>query len=128
MRSSIAPNRVSHAHALSVQANNPASVHRLLEKKKEYEAVAALERTSALYVKRIEGLADDCEVMADAGQVHGQVLEQWPNMFRILGFFLANRQQYAESEASLAGLEATPGERLVRIPLDEVQAGQARPS
>lgn len=77
MRSSIAPNRVSHAHALSVQANNPASVHRLLEKKKEYEAVAALERTSALYVKRIEGLADDCEVMADAGQ--GESTHAWDN-------------------------------------------------
>jgi len=43
-------------------------MNKLLEKKKEYEAVAALERASALFVKRIEGLADDCEVMADAGQ------------------------------------------------------------
>ncbi|KAH0827294.1 hypothetical protein J3R83DRAFT_3917 [Lanmaoa asiatica] len=128
MRSSVAPHRVSHAHALASQTNNPASVHRLLEKKKEYEAVAALERASALFVKRIDALADDCEVMADAGQVHGQVLEQWPNMFRILGLFLANRQQYAESEASLASLESAPGERLIRIPLDEVQAGNARPS
>lgn len=68
MRSSIAPNRVSHAHALASQASNPVSIHRLLEKKKEYEAVAALERASSLFVKRIEGLADDCEVMADAGQ------------------------------------------------------------
>ncbi|KAG2142750.1 uncharacterized protein EDB93DRAFT_1088690, partial [Suillus bovinus] len=41
---------------------------RLQEKKKEFEAVAALERASALVLKRIEGLADDCEVMADAGQ------------------------------------------------------------
>ncbi|KAF8549026.1 hypothetical protein OG21DRAFT_1515644 [Imleria badia] len=120
MRSSIVPGRVPN--------NNPASAHRLLEKKKEYESVAALERASALFVKRIEALADDCQVMADAGQVHGQVLEQWPNMFRILGHFLANRQQYAESEASLAGLESAPGERLVRIPLDEVQAGNAKPS
>ena len=68
MRTSVAPNRVSHAHALTAQANNPAAAHRLLEKKKEYEAVAALERASALFVKRIEALADDCEVMADAGQ------------------------------------------------------------
>lgn len=68
MRPSVAPNRVSQAHALASQANNPASVHRLLEKKKEYEAVVALERSSALFVKRIEALANDCEVMADAGQ------------------------------------------------------------
>jgi len=68
MRPSVAPSRVSHAHALAAQANNTASAHRLLEKKKEYEAVAALERASALFVKRIEALADDCQVMADAGQ------------------------------------------------------------
>ena len=65
-------------------------------------------------------------------------------MFRILGLFrtslrpipsrthacliVANRQQYAESEVSLADLDAAPGERLVRIPLDEVQAGSTRPS
>lgn len=65
MRSSIAPTRVS---ALAAPPNNPASLHRLSEKKKEYEAVAALERASALFVKRIESLADDCQVMADAGQ------------------------------------------------------------
>lgn len=68
MRQSVALNRASHAQALASQANNPATVHRLLEKKKEYEAVAALERASALFVKRVEGLADDCQVMADAGQ------------------------------------------------------------
>lgn len=62
------PSRVSHAHALAAQANNAASAHRLLEKKKEYEAVAALERASALFVKRIEALADDGQIIADAGQ------------------------------------------------------------
>jgi hypothetical protein len=66
MRQSVAPGRASHAHAL--QANNPASLLRLAEKKKEYEAVAALELASALFVKRLEGLADDYDVMADAGQ------------------------------------------------------------
>ncbi|KAI9572379.1 hypothetical protein HD554DRAFT_2015498 [Boletus coccyginus] len=119
------PSRVSHAHALAAQANNAASAHRLLEKKKEYEAVAALERASALFVKRIEALADDGQIIADAGQVHGQVLEQWPNMFRILGLFLANRQRYAAPEASPTSFESVPGERLVRIPLDDVQAGNA---
>ncbi|KAF9233485.1 hypothetical protein BU15DRAFT_80035 [Melanogaster broomeanus] len=98
MRQSVAPSRMSHATSLASQANNTAALNRLLEKKKEHEAVAALERASALFVKRIEGLADDCEVMADAGQVHGQVLEQWPNMFRILGLIFGKRQQSAESE------------------------------
>ena len=73
MRSSIAPSRVSHAHALA--APNPALLHRLVEKKKEFEAVAALERASAFFVRRMEGLADDCEVMADAGQ--GKSLHVW---------------------------------------------------
>ncbi|KIK91302.1 hypothetical protein PAXRUDRAFT_830956 [Paxillus rubicundulus Ve08.2h10] len=68
--------------------------------------------------------------MADAGQVHGQVLEQWPNMFRILGLFLANRQNSAqsESEESETVLCSVTGERLVRIPLDEVQVDGSKPS
>lgn len=41
---------------------------KLLEKKKEYDAVCALERASALYLERIEGLGEDCDIMADAGQ------------------------------------------------------------
>ncbi|KIJ65412.1 hypothetical protein HYDPIDRAFT_174879 [Hydnomerulius pinastri MD-312] len=128
MRQSVAPNRMSHAASQASQANNAAATNRLLEKKKEYEAVAALERASALFVKRIEGLAEDCDVMADAGQIHGQVLEQWPNMFRILGLFLANREQYTESEEPSTLPESAPGERLVRIPLDELQADGAKAS
>ncbi|KAH7888430.1 hypothetical protein F5I97DRAFT_1803664 [Phlebopus sp. FC_14] len=128
MRQSVAPNRASHAASLANQANNPAAMNRLLEKKKEYEAVAALERASALFVKRIEGLADDCEVMADAGQVHGQVLEQWPNMFHILGLFLASRQQNSQGEDDSALPGSAPGERLVRIPLDELQSDAPNPS
>ncbi|KAL4073224.1 hypothetical protein V8B97DRAFT_1953163 [Scleroderma yunnanense] len=121
MRQSVAPNRIS-------QAASAAAVNRLLEKKKEYEAVAALERASALFVKRIEGLADDCEIMADAGQVHGEVLEQWPNMFRILDLFLANRQQYAAHEDISEISESAPGERLVRVPLDELQSDMTKSS
>ena len=160
MRSSIVPARVS---ALAAQPLNPASLHRLLEKKKEYETVAALERASALFVKRIEGLANDCQVMADAGQGESAHAWNYPVLIaldrsprpssrtmaqhvphtRTLSCVsathpspelcscvcvVANRQQYAESEASLADLESAPGERLVRIPLDEVSAGNARPS
>lgn len=40
-------------------------------------------------------------------------------------YLVANRQQNAASEASLASLESAPGERLVRIPLDEVQTSNA---
>ncbi|KAF9219561.1 hypothetical protein BS17DRAFT_717025 [Gyrodon lividus] len=128
MRQSVAPTRMSHAAPLISQANKAAAMNRLLEKKKEYEAVTALERASAMFVKRIEGLADDCEVMADAGKVHGEVLEQWPNMFRILGLFLANRQQSVESEEPGAVLGPASGERLVRIPLDELRTDGSKPS
>jgi hypothetical protein len=66
MRHSIAPNRASYA---SQSTGSQAVVTaKLLEKKKEYDAVAALERASTQYLQRLEGLAEDCEVMADAGQ------------------------------------------------------------
>lgn len=65
MRQSMAPTRASHA--ASHQPPNPAALARLQEKKKEFEAVSALEKASALFVKRIEGLGDDCDIMADAG-------------------------------------------------------------
>lgn len=41
---------------------------KLIEKKKEFDAVAALERASALYLQRIEALGEDCEIMAKAGE------------------------------------------------------------
>lgn len=81
----------------------------LNQKKKEAEAVDALQRASALFLQRLEGLADDCEAMADAGAgawvfshyhrgswalpiftrktVLGEVLAQWPQMFRIMNLF-----------------------------------------
>jgi DASH complex subunit DAD2 len=40
----------------------------LIEKKKEYDAVSALERASALYLERIEALGEDCNTMAKAGE------------------------------------------------------------
>jgi len=80
-----------------------ATLSKLTEKKKEYDAVSALERASALYLERLEALGDDYDVMADAGEgkalsshslqqlndfpVHGQVLAQWPKMFQILSQF-----------------------------------------
>jgi len=52
--------------AVPGSASAPTSA-KLIEKKKEYEAVSALERASALYLERIEALAEDCDIMADAG-------------------------------------------------------------
>ncbi|KAF7969157.1 hypothetical protein HWV62_28204 [Athelia sp. TMB] len=131
MRQSVAPSRASHAASSLHQPPNAAALARLQEKMKEYEAVSALEKASALFVKRIDGLGDDCEDMAAAGVVvvvHGQVLEQWPNMFRILALFLANREQSAgqqENASADGGTTASDeGSRLVRIPIDELQAAK----
>lgn len=105
MRQSVAPSRISHAPGSSSQAATAAAAAKLLEKKKEFDAVSALERASSLFLERIEGFAEDCDIMADAGkgnftacpcftrmmtssrEVHGQVLEQWPRMFQILSLF-----------------------------------------
>lgn len=68
MRQSVAASRASHGASLNSQANSAAAAAKLLEKKKEFDAVSALERASALYLERIEGLGEDCDIMADAGQ------------------------------------------------------------
>ncbi|KAF8621537.1 hypothetical protein AX15_007709 [Amanita polypyramis BW_CC] len=106
-RQSLAASRTSYASA-NAQA---AATAKLFEKKKEYDAVSALEKASSLYLQRIEGLAEDLDVMADAGQVQGQVLEQWPGMFQILSLFLGVRPTEDNAE----------GERLVRIPIEGLQ-------
>ncbi|KZP08422.1 hypothetical protein FIBSPDRAFT_761336 [Athelia psychrophila] len=128
MRQSVAPSRTSHAASSLHQPPNPAALARLQEKMKEYETVSALEKASALFVKRVEGLGEDCEDMAAAGVVHGQVLEQWPNMFRILGLFLEKREQHAEPGENASAEDGPPasdeGSRLVRIPIDELQAAK----
>lgn len=64
MRQSVAPLRQSH---LPNPATNAAAAAKLLEKKKEFEAVLALEKASAQFLKRIESLGDDFDVIADAG-------------------------------------------------------------
>jgi len=65
MRPSIAASRASH---LPSGVSSSAAAAKLAEKKKEFDAVSALERTSTLYLERITALAEDCEVMADAGR------------------------------------------------------------
>ncbi len=103
LRQSSIPARTSSAPSHSSQGPSSATV-KLLEKKKEYDAVSALEKASTLYLQRIETLGNDCDIMAKAGEgmnhltippiipsdnltVHGQVLEQWPRMFQILSLF-----------------------------------------
>ncbi|KJA27717.1 hypothetical protein HYPSUDRAFT_130784 [Hypholoma sublateritium FD-334 SS-4] len=124
MRHSLAPNRASQAGSYS--NSSATTLAKLLEKKKEYEAVSALERSSSLYLERIEALGDECDIMANAAEVHGQVLAQWPKMFNVLGQFLASREQSeAENDLPTPLKTVAEGERLVRIPLEELQQGNA---
>ncbi|KAJ3819625.1 hypothetical protein F5880DRAFT_1489363 [Lentinula raphanica] len=129
MRPSSIANRSLYANP---QTNSQATLLKLNEKKKEYEAVAALERTSSAFLERILGLADDCDVMAMAGEVHGQVSEQWPRMFHILSLFRARLRPFRLSEAyvSYSTVNArgssedqadstSQGEMLVRIPIED---------
>ncbi|KAJ3503050.1 hypothetical protein NMY22_g18386 [Coprinellus aureogranulatus] len=110
----------SYAAGRVSQAPSAAATAKLQEKKKEFEAVSALEHASAQYLERISALAEDCEVMADAGRVHGQVLQQWPRMFEILNQFLTSRQQFTSADADSD--TTIGGERLVRVPIDELDA------
>lgn len=64
MRASMAASRQSQAPGAIA---NAAANAKLLEMKKEYEAVAALERAGAHFLKRIEDIGDDFDVIADAG-------------------------------------------------------------
>lgn len=66
--SSIYSSRASHASSLTSQAANAQLNAKLLEKMKEFDALQALEQTTTSYVRRIEALSKDCEVMADAGK------------------------------------------------------------
>ncbi|KAG7090904.1 hypothetical protein E1B28_009981 [Marasmius oreades] len=117
-RPSTLGNRSSYAHGLSQQATSAATATKLIEKKKEYDGVAALEKASSLFLERMTGMMEDCDVMANAGEVHGEVLEQWPKMFHILNLFLTSRS--GESEEHGANFEAD-GQMLVRVPIDELQ-------
>jgi DASH complex subunit DAD2 len=62
--------RASHAASASSQtaSTTAAATAKLLEKKKEYDAVCALERASTLFLERIEGLGEDFDIMANAGE------------------------------------------------------------
>ncbi|KAF5388866.1 hypothetical protein D9757_005680 [Collybiopsis confluens] len=111
----------SLANRTSSSANAQATLLKLAEKKKEFEAVAALETASNNYLDRINGLANDCDIMALAGEVHGQVSEQWPRMFHILNLFLASR----ETSQDQPNHPLKEGEMLVRIPIEDPDTNTA---
>jgi len=58
--------------------------------------------------------------------VHGQVLAQWPQMFRILNMFVAAREASASTgeEPGVDVDPVPPGGRLVRVPIDELRQAE----
>ena len=68
MRPSSIANRSSYAPGVTSQANTQALLLKLAEKRKEYEAVAVLDKTCSSYVERIAELGKDCNIMALAGE------------------------------------------------------------
>lgn len=67
-RSSVHPTRASHAGSLAPQTSQSALLAKVEEKKKEADALTALEKLSAEYVRRLSAIDYDCMVMADAGK------------------------------------------------------------
>ena len=67
-KSSVYSVRASHAGSLASQSSSAQSEAILLEKKKEHDALLALERVSNEYLRRLEAIDYDCNIMADAGR------------------------------------------------------------
>ncbi|PAV20325.1 hypothetical protein PNOK_0295200 [Pyrrhoderma noxium] len=125
-KSSVYSVRASHAGSLASQSSSAQAEAILLEKKKEHDALLALERVSNEYLRRLEAIDYDCNIMADAGRVHGEVLSQWPEMFRILSLSVPslNPQSKPDGEAQ-NNIAQQNCERLVRVPIDELQERQS---
>ena len=67
-RSSAYPTRASHAGSQASKASQSQLLAKVEEKKKEADALSALERLSAEYVRRLSAIDYDAMVMADAGK------------------------------------------------------------
>jgi DASH complex subunit DAD2 len=95
MRPSTTSTRASHAPGSQPPPPPSATLlARQADKKKEFDAVDALERASELFVRRLEGLADDSESMADAG-IGACVLAcvhvlAWPALARVHTSFFSS--------------------------------------
>ncbi|VDC06361.1 unnamed protein product [Peniophora sp. CBMAI 1063] len=114
-RQSVASARASILKGSGSGAQSSSAAARLLEQKKEYEALEILERLSQSFVRRIEQLCEDSEVMADAAVVQGRVLAQWPEAFRLLNMFVtvqAETLRSSNAQETDAELTVPKGERL----------------
>jgi hypothetical protein len=91
----------------------PQSATRYIEKRKEVEAILALERATAEVASRFDALSHDLDVVAEAAKgahlkpsrhcpnisaVHGSVLAHWPHMFELVALFCKLLVLYARRE------------------------------
>ena len=170
-KSSVYSVRASHAGSFASQSSSAQAEAILLEKKKEHDALLALERVSNEYLRRLEAIDYDCNIMADAGRgmlfvftvaewTRAQVMSSsWRSAFamagnvqnfesfryvRPRGFFSRfipiflftysfvlynivpslNPQSKPDGEAQ-NNITQQNCERLVRVPIDELQERQS---
>jgi len=81
-------------------------------KKKEYEAISALEHSCAELIATLDEMATDLNTTAEATTAIGKAMEHWTDMFLILSISL---------EALRVQDQPSPPNRLVRLSLDALQ-------
>ncbi|KAG9032350.1 hypothetical protein FS837_002765 [Tulasnella sp. UAMH 9824] len=96
---------------------------RLLEKRQEWEAIAALDEATEEIVKSLEQLAAQGNVMADGGRAVASVMNNWPNVLRVISLFAKDSSGSAavETKEETAGDGELP--RLVRIDANSLAQG-----
>ncbi|KAG8934800.1 hypothetical protein FRC03_003979 [Tulasnella sp. 419] len=108
-------------------SSSQAVMARVLEKRQEWEAIAALDETTTEIVQTLEALAAQSDLIADGGKAIASVMANWPNVLRIIGLFGKERvPTTGEDETETrtdpsAETESLP--RLVRIPMDGLAQG-----
>jgi len=93
-----------------------ATAQALRNKKKEYEAISALEQSCAELIATLEEMTTDLNTTAEATIAIGKAMEHWTDMFQILSISL---------EALNVQDQPSPPNRLVRLSLDALQGRQA---
>jgi len=123
----IQPQPRSSATRRGTVGSQQSSIHRYLEKKKELEAIIALESASADFASRFQALQSDMDVVAEAANVHGSVLAHWPHMFNLVRLFLNHPESPPVESGTVPATQGEStmqtGERLVRVPIDGLLKG-----
>ncbi|KAG8956159.1 hypothetical protein FRC04_004234 [Tulasnella sp. 424] len=111
-----------------VTSSTQSATLRLLEKRQEWEAIAALDETTEEIVKSLEQLAAQGNIMADGGRVTAisavaSVMNNWPNVLRVISLFAKDSSGSAavEQKDENAGDGELP--RLVRIDANTLAQG-----